>query len=805
MTANSRIAWLSPYGPRSDVGAFTRCLLPHFADTEESGFDCDLFVNPVGTTYDSPVPMMDIPMDGRMGEMLTRYDAAVFNLGNNILNHGRIAEGLRYTSGVAILHDFSYHHYFADKCFEQYRSPAAYARLIREYYGTDGFQMALRSGIITRDATLYAPWDGDNVAEYPLMQPLAMLAAAVIVHSRFMEEKVAKFYKGPILRLFLPSDQKVAPSEESIARWRSETANRDRCQFATFGHIGRPKCLDAIVQAFAQSAALRAKAHLVIAGYPTDKEHTREIETMVANLGLTKQVTFELAVTNERLLAIKNESDVFVNLRYPNTEGASGSLIEMLNTGRPLIAYRAGCYAEIPEDAGILIEREEGIPALVAAMEDLLASPERRIALGAAARRYLKEQDSRRYVRLLREFLAEHRDDLRRRSRFVTPVRERLAWHAHDVSPADAEWFADLTRARRSMALLETDSEALSPEMFLTWPMDDLISLVSRVLLDAVAPANLAAILVDYAQRLGRWKFYRLISTIRMHEALCQHRDLSKADLSTFSARKTDVAFWEIASRLQPEVFVRLLYLCVLERSWAGDEPASWVDRIRRGMAPGAVLLEFAESSEYRHAFADNLMADVENWARREMALSTSRRAGNRAQVVWPTDTTIHFGQDDPVTEALLGQLWHRRDAQGRWSNGRTGDLRFNLPEAAAKHGATLSVKIRVAGTRFTGQRRIAAQCNQTELGSVMLSDDMPLTWEIPLPASVHSKDGLNMLLICDQDYTPAASGQSGDKRALGVMLIEGLLTVAAPESGAIAKAAREQPPGGPLGKTGTG
>ncbi len=216
-----------------------------------------------------------------------------------------------------MLHDFSYHHFFAHKCFEELHNPPAYARFIREYYGSAGFNMALRSGVITRDATLYAPWDGENVIDYPLMQPLASLASAVVVHSRFMEERVAQFFKGPILRLFLPSDQKVAPAVNDMAAWRAETAGRERCQFATFGHIGRPKCLDIVIQAIASSPVLRARSQFVIAGHPGDKEYVREIEAMVAKLGLSRQVVFEYSVTNERLLAIKNDTDVFLNLRFP--------------------------------------------------------------------------------------------------------------------------------------------------------------------------------------------------------------------------------------------------------------------------------------------------------------------------------------------------------------------------------------------------------------------------------------------------------------------------------------------------------
>lgn len=784
MSGGKRLAWLSPYGPASDIGAFTRCVLPRFAQDDPAGrFECDLFVNACGETYDSPVPSMDIPAGARIGEILSRYDAAVFNLGNNVANHTQITEALRKIPGIAVLHDFSYHHFFAHKCFEELHAPPAYARFMREYHGSAGYGMALRSGVITRDATLYAPWDGDNVSEYPLMQPLAALAAAVVVHSRFMEERVAKFFKGPILRLFLPSDQKAGPSSGDLARWRDETASRDRCQFASFGHIGRSKCLDVVIQAIASSAVLRARSQFVIAGHPGDKEYVREIESMVAKLGLSRQVMFEYSVTNERLLAIKNETDIFLNLRFPNTEGASGSLIEMMNAGRPVIAYRSGCYADIPEDAALLIDRAQGVEAVAAAMEDLLSDSARRVTLGAAAQAFVHSQDSRQYARAFKQFVLDVAPELERRARFLAPVRDAMAWSADDVEPADAEWFAELTRARRALNMLERDGGAQSPEMFLTWPMDDLVSFTGRVLLHAATQTGFGALLAGYAQRLGRWSFYRLIIKLCFFQALCLKPEIPKPDTSPYAERVADIAFWDIATHLQPEIIVRMLYVCILERSGAPAEQENWIRRLRQGASAAAILVDFLSSAEYRQTFPDNVMADVEDWARKESLVASGRRRQKRPQMVWPVDVVVRFNEDNPTTEALLGQLWHRRDAQGRWSDGRTGDLRFHLPDGMAENGATLALRLRVAGTRITGPRRIVAQVDRRELGTITLANDVPQNWSLPLPASLHSKDGVSLFLIADQDFSPASGGQSADKRALGVMLMEGRLTMDAPKA----------------------
>jgi glycosyltransferase involved in cell wall biosynthesis len=780
--SNYRIAWLSPYGPQSDIGAFTRALLPHFADAEGEPFECDLFVNPNGPTYDAPVPTMEIPLSGGVGEVLSRYDATFFNLGNNFHNHGRIARALRNVPGIAVLHDFSYHHFFAHRCFEDLRSPPAYARLLRDYYGAKGFNMALRSGVITKEATLYAPWDGENVSDYPLMQPIVSLAAAAVVHSRFMEERVSEVFKGPILRLFLPRDQKPAPSPMEIAQWKKETADKERCQFTTFGHINRSKCLDTIIQAIGQSPKLKAGAQLVIAGRPDDKEYIREIEPLVTKLGLTKQVTFEYAVTNDRLLAIKNETDVFLNLRYPNTEGASGSLIEMMNAARPVIAYRAGCYADMPDNTVLFVERMDGLDAVVRAMEELMSNPARRIELGSSAAAHLAHQDSATYVRRLKAFVRDMHEDLRRRAKYVVPVRDGLAWNEGDVAAQDLKWFAGLTHARRSFQLLERDRAVNSPDIFLTWPIDDLTAFIARVLLNAPAQMELLSLLAEYAQRLGRWSFYKLIAKVRQYQSIGEQLEISKDTVENFGERIPDVAFWDIVTRLQPETFVQLLYLTVLEREVGPGEGSSWVRRLRQGLPASSALLEFLTSAEYRQTFTDGLMTDVEDWARREGAIADLRKSPMRAQIAWPAGMGVRFNEDNPTTQALLGQFWHRRDAQGRWSNGRTGDLRFRMPDGAAERGAVLTLHLRVAGTRMTGHRKLAAHCGRTELASIVVRNDNPLHWKVPLPPSIHSKDGVNLFLIADRDFSPASTGQSADRRSLGIMLIEAKLSLGEPE-----------------------
>ena len=410
-----------------------------------------------------------------------------------------------------------------------------------------------------------------------------------------------------------------------------------------------------------------------------------------------------------------------------------------------------------------------------------MTNAERRIAIGEAAVNYVRPRSSEEYARRLREFICDQQGLLRRRGRLVSPVRDQFAWRTADIEPADTAWFEDLTRARRAFLNLERDRWVLSPEIFLTWPIEDLVAIVARVFLYPATQFEFSAVVTDCLWRLDRWKFYLLVSKLRFYQSLFDKQGISKEELTEHADRVGDVEFWEIATRLHVNTAVRLLYLCVLERGCDAKETENWTRKIAEGASILSVLLDFLASPEYRRSFPDQFMANVENWAREEIAVAAGARPQAKPQAVWPVDESIHFNEDDPARQSLLGTNWHRREPQGRWSSGRTADIRFLMPETVNGKGATLTLRLRVAGTKVTGQRRIVAHCNRTELATITLDDDAPQNWAIPLPKTVQSRQGVSLLLVSDQDYSPAMSGELGDKRSLGVLLMEGRLTLDAP------------------------
>ncbi|HEY1961304.1 MAG TPA: glycosyltransferase [Rhizomicrobium sp.] len=784
-----RVAWVSPFGPRSDIGAFSRCLLPHF-ETEETGtrFDCDLFVNKNGPTYTTEICSTEIVPGAEISGLLGRYDTCFFNLGNNVENHGEIVRLLRSVPGIAILHDFSYHHFFAFKCFEELQSRSAYARLLHEYHGSHAFRMASRSGILRRGPALYAPWDSENVTAYPLMAPLAGLASAVIVHSAFMEEWVRRIFDGPVLRLFLPSDQKQSLTDVELDRWRTATLHKDRCNFASFGHVSRPKCLEMIITALAQSEVLRRSARLTIAGHLGDKGYAQELQSLIRTFGLSEQVSVEFDVSTERLAQIKRESDAFVNLRFPNTEGASGSLTEMLNAGKPVICFRSGCYAEIPEGAVVHVERAGGVPTIISAMERVLQDPQYRVSVGESGRSHIAPHSSREYVRQLKAFVVSHQELLHRRRRFVAPIFAAHPWDRRDVAETDEGWFDRLSKARLNFSLLERDPYVQSPEIFFRWPAKDLIALASEVLLHAPRHKPINSLITELLERLGRWKLYRLISKLRYIQALGE-RSSGEFQIERIS----DPDFWSIAVRLDAEAAVRVCWLAILGRPASAAERNCYAAAIRDGVVPEQIIFQILTSCEYRERFNDGVLAGIACWARDRSVeqaraefgrLKRERDLGGVADPAiaegvfrWPRGASVHFNAQSPAVDSLFGETAYAAEPAGVWTKGYLAQMRFRTSEHAP-YGAKLLLKFRVTGTNMTGERQITAMCNEQEIGIFLATDDEMHEWEISIPAGAVGNDNpVGIQLLCSAAFCPAAAGDSEDERLLGLMLAEGSIT----------------------------
>lgn len=140
---------------------------------------------------------------------------------------------------------------------------------------------------------------------------------------------------------------------------------------------------DDLVDAFRIVADRLPDARLVLVGRGEGEE---AIRVRIAHRGLQRQVVFAGYRTGPELAAAYRTLDVVVLLAEGN-DGTCRALLEGMASGRPGVAYRFGAPAESIVDGttGLLVP-EGDVPALAAALVELLGAPARARAMGAAAR-----------------------------------------------------------------------------------------------------------------------------------------------------------------------------------------------------------------------------------------------------------------------------------------------------------------------------------------------------------------------------------------------------------------------------------
>ena len=178
--------------------------------------------------------------------------------------------------------------------------------------------------------------------------------------------------------------------EEKYALRQELVGNVERLLVLSVGRLTRAKGFFDLLDAFKIVHSVHPNAALVIAGGGTQKEK-EDLVAHLTELGLKNDV-FLLGSRHDisRLLAA---ADIYVNSSH--WEGTPVSVLEAMAAGLPVVATTVG---ESPfllsQEVGLLVPPSEP-EKLAAAIITLIASPQKRVELGLAARTRIEENYGR--------------------------------------------------------------------------------------------------------------------------------------------------------------------------------------------------------------------------------------------------------------------------------------------------------------------------------------------------------------------------------------------------------------------------
>jgi glycosyltransferase involved in cell wall biosynthesis len=297
-----------------------------------------------------------------------RGDVALYHLGNSPDAHGWILEALRREPGVVVLHDFVLHHLVAGLTLGRKDGPGYLAAMERDA-GIAGRLLGL--GVI--DGCIPPLWEV-RPEDFPLSGEVLDLATGLIVHSRYVEDRVReRGYEGPVWHIAHPA-------------WPAPAVEPERFEgdpvIGAFGNMNASKRVPQLLDAFERFHATHPAARLLLVGDAAGLG----LDWRIEHEGLQDAVEREDYVDEQRLWALMAGVDVVASLRSPTMGETSGTAIRALSLGKPLLVSDVGWFSELPDEVALKASVDERETDTLADALEMLADPVVREAMGTAAR-----------------------------------------------------------------------------------------------------------------------------------------------------------------------------------------------------------------------------------------------------------------------------------------------------------------------------------------------------------------------------------------------------------------------------------
>lgn len=398
-----KIAWFTPFCENSAIGQVSKTICEEL----QKYADVDLWVFDKENIIQTFVPIVFYEAQHIDLEKINKYDHVVYNMGNYAKFHKEIWDVMQKYKGILVLHDQLMQNFFTQiTMMPEFggsitNGEVEYLNLMNTYYGVEGVNAAkgLYKPYFGGEKTRF--WDSDVAITYPLFEPLLSRATGIFTHASFFAKQLQEHFFGPISYAYLPYELSSDTNHYLI---QNEFVNSDKTLIVSNGMVHPLKRIGSVVEMLQRNPDLAEKVnYVVIGGYGGD--YGDYLLAMAS--GPLKNSLFLLGHQPlEVMEAFLRKADFCVNLRYPNSEVCSKSLIEQMSFGKSVIVVNSGIYGEMPDDCVFKIDLENEIEDLEKKFRLLLNNSTLREETGKRAAAFVENNCiSPKYVTRFLEFL----------------------------------------------------------------------------------------------------------------------------------------------------------------------------------------------------------------------------------------------------------------------------------------------------------------------------------------------------------------------------------------------------------------
>lgn len=357
-----RIAWVTPLNNDSAIGRHSIDVCNELANIYNIDIiypDCDNVIN----NNFLNIKISDI----NNIDILDRYDYIIYNLGNNYKYHKDIYELLCIKKGIVVLHDQTMYDFFYEYFYVNNDASIfinKYINFIKKYYSDEETRLFAD----TLKQNLKMVYNENSINVFNVLNPVLINAKGVFTHSKSVINKLREIYTKPVMYSYLTCERSIKNNDKIY----NFIPNDDRMLIVSTGYINRNKRIDKVLNVLINNRVLAKKVKYVVIGDNSDvcaKEmielSKNELKDTLYMLGYQTQEIMESAIYN---------ADLCINLRYPNSEVCSLSVLEQMINGKPVCVTNKGFFKELPDDSVIKISVENEIGEIEKVLNNIISN-----------------------------------------------------------------------------------------------------------------------------------------------------------------------------------------------------------------------------------------------------------------------------------------------------------------------------------------------------------------------------------------------------------------------------------------------
>jgi glycosyltransferase involved in cell wall biosynthesis len=370
-----KIAYFSPLPPvKSGISAYSKHLLCALSSK------VDLEVFHYGKCELKDFTFHDYSADPTTLSNLYDFDVSIYHIGNNPHYHTVIRNVLKENPGVVVLHDAVLYYLVAGR---------GIGGLLRELQLSekDPFLSITDSLTIVKDIHKNDLLRYGSPEIYPLLGTVLRYAKMVIVHSLTALKAVKKsgFKNKVVLVPHLAYPSVVQTKDKiNVKTIRAQMGiAEDDFLVGLFGFIGPTKQIQKVLSAVKELLAQKYRVKLLIVGIGDD------LTSLINKFGLSEYIILKGFVNEDDFQKLFSVVDSVINLRFPSSGEASGSLLHAFSHGKATIVSDIAWFSELPDE--IVKKVPIGINEvtdLVSALSTWIENPSILNEMGNSAYRY---------------------------------------------------------------------------------------------------------------------------------------------------------------------------------------------------------------------------------------------------------------------------------------------------------------------------------------------------------------------------------------------------------------------------------